>query len=91
MNEAKPRYQQLKDHIIERIAAGDAEGFFRPYAEDRGGVAPERWHLSYRLLADECCQRLSPELLGVELRGSGLLLEDTVFAMMREIFERYIA
>ncbi len=28
--------------------------FFRPYAEDRGGVSPERWHLSYAPLAQRC-------------------------------------
>src|SRR5262249_8973775 len=26
-------------------------GFFRPYAVDRGGVSPERWHLSYAPVA----------------------------------------
>ncbi|HET9450449.1 MAG TPA: M15 family metallopeptidase, partial [Aggregicoccus sp.] len=40
-------------------------GFFRPYAEERGGVSPERWHLSYAPLSIPlqqehsvaCCER----------------------------------
>ena len=37
--------------LDERISADDAEGFFKPYAVDRGGVAPEAWHISYRPVA----------------------------------------
>ena len=29
-------------------------GFFRPYQKDRGGVSPERWHLSYAPLSQRC-------------------------------------
>ena len=49
--------------LDERIAAGASHGFFRPYARDRGGVAPERWHLSYAPLALALAPRLTPELL----------------------------
>lgn len=38
-------------------------GFFRPYQIDRGGIAPERWHLSYAPLAAEFQQQLSPQAL----------------------------
>lgn len=34
--------------LSERIDADDAEGFYRPYDRDRGGVAPEPWHVSFR-------------------------------------------
>ncbi len=36
----------LHDWLDRRISASEAFGFFRPYDLDRGGVAPERWHLS---------------------------------------------
>src|SRR5690606_23110991 len=42
--------------LDQRIAADRAHGFFRPYASDRGGIAPERWHLSYAPVA-ACYQR----------------------------------
>lgn len=41
-------FSAMSQWLDERIAADDAEGFFRPYASDSGGVAPEPWHLSYR-------------------------------------------
>lgn len=41
-------FSALSQWLDERIAADDAEGFFRPYVRDLGGVAPEAWHLSYR-------------------------------------------
>jgi len=41
----------LHDWLDGRIEAFDAHGFFRPYDRDRGGVAPERWHLSHEPVA----------------------------------------
>ena len=49
------------------LAKEDSPEFFLPYAEDRGGVAVEPWHLSYRPIATlyekqwciaNCCQYL---------------------------------
>ena len=51
------------------MAAQDAEGFFKPYAEDRGGIAPEAWHVSYRPAALEYQERVSAELLMPLWRG----------------------
>ncbi len=34
--------------LDELIAADNAEGFYKPYDTDCGGVAPEAWHISYR-------------------------------------------
>jgi LAS superfamily LD-carboxypeptidase LdcB len=33
------------------ISEDDAEGFYKPYNTDYGGVAPEAWHISYRPVA----------------------------------------
>lgn len=73
-----------------RIAAGRAYGFFRPYAADRGGVAPERWHLSYAPLAVRCQQRLDRAALWREIDTPALELRDAVAAHWHEIYERYI-
>lgn len=49
------------------IADDEAEGFFHPYAVDRGAVAPEPWHISYRPVADRYqalfCYELFEQLL----------------------------
>lgn len=71
-------------------------GFYRPYAVDRGGVAPEPWHLSYRPLADYYAGLLTPALLAPVLKdtpgrcGQELALCDTVLRHLDEIFERFV-
>lgn len=44
-------FEEMTQWLDARIAADDAEGFFKPYDRDRGGVAPEPWHISYRPVA----------------------------------------
>src|SRR5262245_57914854 len=34
-------------------------GFYRPYQQDRGGVAPEPWHLSYAPVAERALGQLT--------------------------------
>ena len=55
--------------LDELMAADDAEGFFKPYAEDRGGIAPEAWHISYRPAALNYQETVSAELLIPLWRG----------------------
>ncbi|WP_226876442.1 M15 family metallopeptidase [Microbulbifer hainanensis] len=76
--------------LDERIAAGESYGLFRPYAEDRGGVAPERWHLSYAPRAWELQQLLTPERLCEQLQSCELELCDTVCARIDEIYARFV-
>lgn len=65
-------------------------GFYRPYAVDKGGIAPERWHLSYRPIADKYAQMLSRELLATKLKSSDLILLDVVLEHLDDILQRYI-
>ena len=51
------------------MAADDAEGFYKPYAVDRGGIAPEAWHISYRPAALKYQDAVSAELLIPLWRG----------------------
>ena len=53
----------------EQIAADNAEGFHKPYAADRGGVAPEAWHISYRPGADSYLSEIAAERLLPLWRG----------------------
>ncbi|MFK7828526.1 MAG: M15 family metallopeptidase [Congregibacter sp.] len=56
-------FSALHDWLDERIVAGESFGFYRPYDLDRGGVARERWHLSFAPLATDLAAALEPELL----------------------------
>jgi LAS superfamily LD-carboxypeptidase LdcB len=64
--------------------------FYRPYKTDKGGIAPERWHLSYRPLADKYAEILTRELLATRLKNSDLMLLDEVLKHLDDILQRYI-
>ncbi|MGJ8686126.1 MAG: M15 family metallopeptidase [Spongiibacteraceae bacterium] len=81
----------LHKWLDEQFTAGRGEGFFRPYGEDRGGVAPERWHLSYAPLAAQCQIALRADVLAEKLRKvDDLQLKTLLLDNLPEIFERYI-
>ena len=80
--------------LDERITAGESWGFYRPYAEESGGVAPERWHISYAPLAEACARQLTRELLvscwECEPEAAGLLLREEIERALPAIMEHYI-
>ena len=65
-------------------------GFYRPYAQDRGGIAPERWHISYQPVADSYAAQLTVEVLAERLADVDILYKETVLAHLDELFQRYI-
>lgn len=64
-------------------------GFFRPYKSDRGGVSPERWHLSYAPLAQKYLAVLKMEDVQEEIEKSSLLLKKKVLSELPLIMNRY--
>jgi LAS superfamily LD-carboxypeptidase LdcB len=88
--EADGMFAPLHDWLDRRMAAGGAHGFFRPYDRDRGGVAPERWHLSHRPVAARYEEGLTVDRLGAVVRAGGIALKDTVLEHLDEIWERFV-
>jgi len=80
----------LHDWLDQRIMASDAFGFFRPYDEDRSGVAPERWHLSHAPVAAGFERELTADLLRETLRTADLRLKEAVLGHLEEIFQRFV-
>ena len=83
------------------IRDGDSEGFFRPYAEDRGGVAVEPWHLSHRPSATLFASRVPVQRLLQLWSGAGhapgeiasleaLELDTLVAAEAEALLQRYV-
>lgn len=68
----------------------DQFGFFRPYNEDRGGIAPEPWHLSYRPLSEKFLQSFSKEAFFTHLAQSSFLLVEEARLHQDELYERFI-
>lgn len=88
--EAGGMFGALHAWLDERIAADRAFRFFRPYDEDRGGVAPERWHLSWAPVATEWTRLLTPWALREAIADANMEGRDAVLDHLDEIVERFV-
>lgn len=80
---------RLHDWLDSRINSNEAFGFYRPYATDRGGVSPERWHLSYYSLSRRFLEAFTPSLFKKNILESDMLLKDVVLEHAEEIYQRF--
>jgi LAS superfamily LD-carboxypeptidase LdcB len=83
------------DGIFARLSAWlDANmqrfGFFRPYCNDRGGVSPEPWHLSYAPVSLPALESLSLSMLRHVLETSAIEGKPQVLARLPEIYTRFM-
>jgi LAS superfamily LD-carboxypeptidase LdcB len=83
-------FAPLHEWLDTRIADGSAFGFVRPYDADRGGIAPERWHLSYSPVATEYTRMLTTDVLRTTIEAADLQLKDVVLAHLDEIAQRFV-
>jgi LAS superfamily LD-carboxypeptidase LdcB len=82
---AAPMHEWL-DSVIDQDAA---YGFFRPYRTDRGGVAPERWHLSYYPISRRILETYTFTIFKKNIEESDLLLKSELLQHADEIYKRY--
>lgn len=82
-------FAPMHDWLDQYIQSGNTD-FYRPYEFDTGGIAPERWHLSYRPLADQYAAMQTIDVISQRLQTSNLMLIDTVLEYLDEIYNRYI-
>jgi len=80
----------LHDWLDGQVSGSGAFGFFRPYDRDRGGVAPERWHLSHAPTATPLEQRLTVEPLRETIQNANLGLKEVVLEHLDEIYDRFV-
>ena len=66
-------------------------GFFRPYLQDKGGIAPEPWHLSYRPLSEVFLKEYTFKKFEEHLNLSDFLLLEEVKNNSEEIYNRFIS
>lgn len=67
-----------------------AFGFFRPYDLDRGGVACERWHLSYAPISEVYQSEFSVSVMEETIRATEIELKDTLLAHLDELYARFV-
>jgi hypothetical protein len=80
----------LHQWLDERMAAGAAYGFFRPYDRDRGGVAPERWHLSHGPTAAPLLAALTTDVLRATVRAADMRLREVVLEHLDTIVRQFV-
>jgi LAS superfamily LD-carboxypeptidase LdcB len=76
--------------LTDTIAAGNSFGFYRPYALDCGGIAPEPWHLSYAPLADEFARQRTEALLRTQIEATDIALKSTILDHFSALYQRYV-
>ena len=87
-------FSRLGGWLQDLIERDDAEGFFRPYEVDSGGVAIEPWHLSFRPIAENYADQLSATALR-ELWSSNPALQPEGYPLidgrLDQLFDRYVS
>lgn len=81
---------RLHEWLDQKILTNSAHGFYRPYATDRGGVSPERWHISYYSLARRYKEAFSFSIFKKNILESDMLLKDVVLDHAEEIYQRFL-
>ena len=83
-------FHQWLDQLIQR---DQSFGFYRPYSKDLGGVAPEKWHLSFHPTANQFESYLNLDFFSKTLESElfeNLLLKEVVFENKEVLFDRFI-
>ncbi len=80
----------LHNWLDDQISQNKAFGFFRPYSTDRGGISPERWHLSYYPISRRIIDSYTFSIFKKNILESEVLLKEIILENAEEIFERYI-
>lgn len=75
---------------LDAVLREESEVFFRPYTADRGGIAPERWHLSCRPVAERYEKLLDEARLIDWIMAQDIALKDRIYVHWHDIFHRYV-
>jgi len=76
---------------LDKMMLEDRTAFTRPYTKDRGGVAPEPWHLSYMPVARNFEAVLTRDLLFDVLSETRIALKQALLENFDEIYQRFVA
>lgn len=80
----------LHEWLDHRMRTKTSYGFYRPYETDRGGVAPEKWHLSYSPVASKLLEKYSIDVFFKHLQTAELELKDELLQHAEEIYQRFL-
>jgi LAS superfamily LD-carboxypeptidase LdcB len=64
--------------------------FFRPYEIDKGGIAPEKWHLSYKPVSDIYMKELTYKIVEDTIIEADIEFKSIILDELPEIYQRFI-
>lgn len=83
-------FAPLHQWLDQQFKQKKIQDFFRPYSLDQGGIAPERWHISYAPLASKFQQAFTLDHLIKVIEVQPMVLKSTVLENIDMIFQCYI-
>jgi hypothetical protein len=81
---------RLHQWLDEQFANNNAGGFFRPYANDHGGISPERWHLSFFPISRRVIDVYTFSIFKKNILESDVMFKEIILENADEIFQRYL-
>jgi len=81
-----PMMQWLSAYLEQEAAPA----FFFPYQQDRQGLAPEPWHLSYRPVAERFQHLWSLSALSSLITNSDIAEKECIIENLDSLYQRYI-
>lgn len=79
----------LHEWLDGKISQNAAFGFFRPYATDRKGIAPERWHISHYPSSRRLIQDYTFSLFRRSMENSEIEFKDILVQEADALFHEY--
>ncbi|MEO0443167.1 MAG: M15 family metallopeptidase [Pseudomonadota bacterium] len=83
-------FAPMIDWLNTYLGSDSSPDFFFPYTQDRGGVMPEPWHLSYRPVAEQFQALWSVKTLAAFIRQFDILEKDAILANLDYLYSRFI-
>ncbi len=80
---------ELHKWLDDRITSNKGYGFYRPYATERGGVSPERWHLSHHSLSRRYFEAYSFSLFKKNIQEGQIALKEILLENDHDIYQRF--
>ncbi|OOE90957.1 M15 family metallopeptidase [Salinivibrio sharmensis] len=65
-------------------------GFFLPYAEDKGGVAREPWHISHIATSHTLLSAFDQDMLAIAIDSAPICGKDTILGQLDWIYSTYV-
>lgn len=82
-------FYKLGKWLEEKISKEQSLGFYNPYREDRGGVHPEKWHLSYKPIAKKFYQSYTEDIFIENLQQADIHLKEQIIENVSNIFNKF--